>query len=86
VLIARAQALGRGDLQGALALTSRQGAAQLQAIPPDQLKQASASMGELVKALKGVKRVVVRKGSAVAIFGDGFSSLVVEDGAWKVAD
>jgi hypothetical protein len=86
VLTARAQALGRGDLQGALALTSHEAAAGLRAIPSEQLKQASASMGELVKALKGVKRVVVRKGSAVAIFGDGFSSLVFEDGAWKVAD
>jgi hypothetical protein len=87
VLNARAQALGRGDLPAALSLTSRQAAAQLRAIPPAQLKQATASMGELIKALKGVNRVVVRKQSAVAIMpGGNFSSLVLEDGAWKVAD
>jgi hypothetical protein len=87
VLTARAQALGRGDLPGALALTSRQAADQLRAIPPAALKQASASMPELIKALKGVKRVVVRKASAVVIMPDGnFSSLVFEEGAWKAAD
>ncbi len=44
-------------------------------------------MGELVKALGGVKRVVVRTRSAVAIMPDGgFSSLVLEEGGWKVAD
>jgi hypothetical protein len=87
VLNARAQALGRGDLPAALALTSHQAADQLKAIPPAQLKQASASMPELIKALKGVKRVVVRKASAVAMMPDGaFMSLVFEDGGWKAAD
>ena len=70
-----------------MALTSRQAAASLQAIPSAELKQASASMGGLVKALAGVKRVVVRRKSAVAIMPDGgFSSLVLEEGGWKVAD
>jgi hypothetical protein len=87
VLTARAQALSRGDLPAALALTSNQTRAELQGIAPAELKQASASMGEFLEALRGVKRVVVRKNSAVAIMPDGeFSSLVFEGGSWKVAD
>lgn len=87
VLTARARALGRGDLPAALALTSHQATPDLQAIPPAELKQLSGPMVELVKALGGVKRVVVRTRSAVAIMPDGgISSLVLEEGGWKVAD
>ncbi len=87
VLTARARALTRGDLAAALALTSRQAAADLQGIQPAELKQVSASMGELIKAFGAVTRVVVRKKSAVAIMpGGDAASLVLEDGGWKVAD
>jgi hypothetical protein len=87
VLIARAEALGRGDTAAALALSSHQAAAALSAVPPEMLKQAAPSMGDLVKELKAVTRVVVRRDSAVAIMSEGgWSSLVLEDGAWKVAD
>ena len=41
----------------------------------------------MVKELKGVKRVVVREQTAVALQGDGrWSSLILEGGAWKAAD
>ena len=87
VLTVRSQALARGDLPAALALTSHQAAADLKTISPAELKPLSASMGELLKALKGVTRVVVRQKSAVAIMpGGDISSLVFEDGGWKVAD
>jgi hypothetical protein len=37
--------------------------------------------------LKAVQRVVVRAHTAVALMGEGsWSSLVLEDGGWKVAD
>ena len=84
VLIARAEALGKGDLPAALALSSQ--GSGLRGVPPDVLKQAAA-MPQLVKELKSVKRVVVRRETAVALQGDGsWSSLVLENGVWKVAD
>jgi hypothetical protein len=87
VLTARAQAIGRGDLQAALSLSTRQAGADLQTIPPAELKQASAAMAQMIKSLKSVRRVVVRKSSAVVIMpGGDFSTLAFEDGAWKVAD
>ena len=87
VLTARTQALARGDLAAALALRSRQAGADLKGMPPAGLKQLSGPMAELLKALKGVTRVVVRKKTAVAIMpGGDVSSLVFEDGGWKVAD
>jgi hypothetical protein len=85
VLIARAEAIGRGDLPAALALSSQ--GSGLRGVPPEMLKEAAKAMPQLVKELKGVKRVVVREQTAVALQGDGsWSSLILEGGAWKVAD
>lgn len=85
VLIARAQAIGRGDIAAAVALSSQD--SDLRDAPPEALKQAAPAMAEFVKQLKGVKRVVVRRSSAVVLQGEGqWSSLVLEGGAWKVAD
>jgi hypothetical protein len=87
VLIARAEAIGRGDLPAALALSSRQSAQALGAMPAEALKEAKGSMAPFVKELKAIKRVVVRRETAVALMSEGsWSSLVLEDGAWKVAD
>ena len=56
-------------------------------LPPEVLKQAAKSMPQGVKTLKAVKRVVVRQATATAIQSDGgWSNLVLENGAWKVAD
>jgi hypothetical protein len=85
VLIARAQALGRGDLPAAVALSSR--GSDLKNIPPEALKQLGPRALQMVKELKAVKRVVVRQSTAVALQGQGsWASLVLENGAWKVAD
>ena len=85
VLIARAQALQRGDLPAALALSSQ----------GSDLKSHSAGgpeagwspqIPQMIKELKAVKRVVVRQSTAVALQGGGsWASLVLENGAWKVA-
>ena len=86
-LIARAMALSRGDLPAALALTSRAARAELAAIPPADLKQLSGQAGEMITAFKAIQRVVVRQHTAAALMGEGsWSSLVFEDGGWKVAD
>jgi len=84
-LIARAEAIGRNDLPAALALSSQ--GSGLRTVPPAVLKQAAGQMPSLIKDLKAIKRVVVRRETAVALQNDGgWSSLVREDGVWKVAD
>lgn len=87
VLLARAEAMGRGDMAAAAALSSRQSQADLTGLSPEALKQVKATMGALTKEIKAIKRVVVRQQTAAALMGEGgFSSLVFEDGAWKAAD
>jgi hypothetical protein len=85
VLVARAEAIGQGDLPAALALSSQ--GSGLRGVPPEMVKQAAKAAPEMIRQFKGVKRVVVRQATAVALHGDGsWSSLVLENGAWKVAD
>ncbi|THD71350.1 hypothetical protein [Phenylobacterium sp.] len=85
VLIARAEALQRGDLPAAVALSSK--VSRIGEMPPEVLKQAAQAMPQMIKDLKAVKRVVVRQSTAVALQGRGsWASLVLENGAWKVAD
>jgi hypothetical protein len=84
-LIARAEAIGHGDLPAALALSSQ--GSDLRGVSPAELKPFKAAVPEMIKGFKAIKRVVVRRETAVAIMGDGgWSSLVLEGGAWKVAD
>lgn len=87
VLIARAEAIGRGDLPAALALSSKTSGRALGAMPAEALREARGAMGPFVKELKAIKRVVVRHETAVALMSEGsWSSLILEDGVWKVAD
>ena len=86
VLLARAEALGRGDVGAAAALSSKQSGASLRAMPAAEAKQLAAATPELVREIKTIRRVVVRHRSAVAVMGDSWSTLVLEDGAWKVDD
>jgi hypothetical protein len=87
VLVARAEAIGRGDLPATLALTAKSAQGELRGLPPGAFKQAAAEMPGLIKALKSAKRVVVRRETAAVMVEEGsWSSLVLEDGAWKVAD
>ena len=85
VLIARAEAIGRGDLAAALALSSQ--GSGLRNVPPEMIKQAAEQAPAMIKEFKAIKRVVVRRETAVALQGEGsWSSLVLEGGAWKVSD
>ncbi len=86
-LIARATAFSHGELPAALALTARTARPELAAIPPDAFKGLSGQAGEMIASFKAIKRVVVRQHTAAALMGEGaWSSLVFEDGGWKVAD
>jgi len=84
-LIARAEAIARGDLPAALALSSQ--GSDLRGVPASALTQFKAAAPEMIKGFKAIKRVVVRRETAVALMGDGgWSNLVLEGGVWKVAD
>lgn len=87
VLIARAEALAKGDLAAALSLTNDSMGEQLKAMPPGMLKQASAQIPALIKELKGARRVVIRRETAAVQGAHGdWMSLEKVDGAWKAAD
>ena len=87
VVLARAEALVRGDLTAVAALSTEGAAASLAALPPDLMKLARAEMPLLARRLRSVKRVVVRRESAAVMIGPGeWASLVLVNGAWKVAD
>ena len=76
-LIARAEALKRGDLSARKA-----GRRTLEA-----RTAAAISMPDLLAQLKRSKRVVERHASAVAILdGGSWASVVLEDGKWMVSD
>jgi hypothetical protein len=84
-LLTRAQAVGRGDLPAALAVSSRDSG--LREVPPGQVKEFAKQAPAMIKQIKAIKRVVVRRETAIALMGEGsWSSLVMEDGVWKVAD
>jgi hypothetical protein len=85
VLLARALAVQKGDLPTALALSSQ--GSGLRMVTPADLQGAGAMMAEMIRDVKAIKRVVVRRETAVALMSQGsWASFVREDGAWKVAD
>lgn len=87
VVLARAEALVRGDLAGVAALSTPESAAGLTALPPEVLKMAKAEMPQLARRLKSIKRVVIRRDSAAVMVGPGeWASLTRVNGTWKVAD
>jgi hypothetical protein len=87
VLIARAEAIGRGDLAAAMALSTEASAANLRAAPPEALPQFRQFAPELIRQLKAARRVVIRRETAAVLLGPGeWASLARVDGAWKAAD
>jgi len=85
VLTVRAQAIQKGDLPAALALSSR--GSGLRGVSPAELKGAASMVAEMIRDIKTIRRVVVRRETAVALLPQGsWASFVLEDGVWKVAD
>jgi hypothetical protein len=87
VLLARAEALSRGDLAAARALSTEAAAEQLTSLPPETMKLAQREVAGLVRKLKAPPRVVIRRETAAVLLDKGsWASLVRVDGAWKAAD
>ena len=87
VLLARVEAIGRGDLATAQSLSTAAAAERLSAMPVEAMKAAAAHIPELVRQLKAARRVVVRERTAAVEVPDGsWFSLARENGVWKAAD
>lgn len=87
VVLARTEALSRGDLAMARMFSTPDSAASLTELRPEFIKLAKAEMVRQLRRLKSVKRVVIRREtSAVQVAPDEWASLVRVDGVWKVSD
>lgn len=82
VLLARAEAIGRGDFKAAAALSADTRA--FENIPPEALKEAPRMSALMVRELRRAKRVVIRRETAAVMLGEGeWSSVVKVGGVWK---
>jgi hypothetical protein len=85
LLIARAQAMARGDLAAAKAMSVK--GSMINDMSPAMLKQASAEIPAVIKQYKAAKRVVIRRDTAnVLLDAHSWAGFVREDGVWKIAD
>jgi hypothetical protein len=86
-VLARAQAIARGDLEAARALSTETSGARLKELPPEAAPMIRREMPKLVARLKSVRRVVVREQTAVIFLGPReYATVARENGVWKVAD
>ena len=87
VVLARIDAMRRGDMAAFARLSTAGAMAHLAAAPPEALKRAQALAPQLIAEVKAAKRVVIREQTAAIETPDGsWMSLVREDDGWKVAD
>jgi hypothetical protein len=85
VLIARYEALARGDLAAALAMSTEDSG--LRSLPPGQLKAFQGEIAGSIRQLRQAKRVVIRLSTAAVLTpDDSWYSLARTDGGWKVVD
>jgi len=86
-ILARAEAVSKGDMAAAAALSTPQSAARLSEMPPEFRKMAAKELPKMVAQLKATKRVVIRRETAVVILGGGaYATASKLDGVWKAAD
>ncbi|WP_296597184.1 hypothetical protein [Phenylobacterium sp.] len=87
VLVARAEAMAKGDFATAAALSTEASAARMKDLPPEFRKMAARELPKLVARLKATKRVVIRRETAVVMLGPGeYASAARVGGIWKAAD
>jgi hypothetical protein len=87
ILLARAEAMARGDMAAAMALSTPESAAEARTMPPEVQKMMAQQMPAFIREVKGAKRVVIRRQTAAVQVASGdWASLRRQDGAWKAAD
>jgi hypothetical protein len=86
LLIAREQAFARGDLDAAKAMTSTQGRALFDTLPPEYLAELRKAAPASIADYRRIARVVVRGESAVAILPEAASwqSFTRDEGKWLI--
>jgi hypothetical protein len=86
-LIARAEALIRGDMAAAAALSTPASGARLSEVPPEVRAMFAKELPKMVSQLKAAKRAIIRRETAVVMVGPGeYASASKVDGVWKAAD
>lgn len=86
-ILARAQALIRGDVPAAIALSTEASGARLGDLPPSTITLIKREVPKLVARLKTVRRAVIREQTAVVFLGPReYATTAREGGVWKVAD
>lgn len=85
VLLARAEAMAKGDMATVAQLSTAAVGADLAAMPPEALKMARAQLiPELIRGLRAPSRVVVREQTAAVMIGKGtWANARKVDGVWK---
>lgn len=84
VLLARAQAIGRGDMAAAGALSTPESMAEFAEYPPEIMKMAPQLSADLTRKLRRTRRVVIRRETAAVMLAPNeWSSVTKIDGVWK---
>lgn len=87
VLIARAEALQRGDFATVKALSTATAAEGFDKLDPKFLTAIRRQIPVLIRQLKTAPRVVVRRETAAVLFDkSSYSTAVLVDGVWKGTD
>ena len=87
VLIARAEALQKGDIATVVALSAAGGSTDFSKIDPEFMKAIKREIPGLIQKLKTAKRVVIRRETAAVMLDkDSWSSAVLVNGVWKGSD
>ncbi len=87
VLIARAEAMQKGDFATVKSLSTESAAASFAQFDADTLKLMKREIPGLIQKLKAAKRVVIRRETAAVMLEKGsWASATLLDGAWKGSD
>lgn len=87
VLVARAQALQKGDIPTVLSLSTEGAVESFGKLDPEMLKMIRRELPGMIQKLKAPRRVVIRRETAaVQLDKDSWASAVLVNGVWKGTD
>jgi len=87
VLVARAEALARGDVATVKALSTESAAANFEKIDAEFMKLVRREIPTMIRSLKAARRVVIRRETAAVLLDkDSWASAALVDGVWKGTD
>lgn len=87
VLIARAEAMQKGDIAAVKSLSTESAAATFSQFDADTLKLMKREIPDLIQKLKTAKRVVIRRETAAVQLEKGsWASATLVNGVWKGSD